>query len=383
MRNRLRWTLRTLFAAAVCVPLAAAADVDLRGQLSFWLAAHDAPAAEAALGGRYIPSLSFRADLGRGAALDAEASVNLYAAAQGAALRTLAASDAARLYRLWVRFSTARFEARAGLQKINFGSAMLLRPLMWFDRLDPNDPLQLTDGVTGLLLKYTFLDNANVWAWGLVGNDKTKGWETIPSDRTTPEFGGRVQVPALSGELAVTVHHRIMDTTKSLLPLPPGEKASVADDRIGLDGKWDIGPGVWVEAVLARQDYLLYALRFQRMVNVGLDYTFGLGNGLHALGEHLVVASAAGAWAGGATRSLSAASLDYPVGILDRFRAVVFRDWTSGDWYRFASWQRTWDKWSFYLIGFWNPDHYQIYAGSGGPALFAGKGFQFTLIFNH
>ena len=47
----------------------------------------------------------------------------------------------------WLRLSTSRFEARVGLQKINFGSATLFRPLMWFDSLDPRDPLQITDGV--------------------------------------------------------------------------------------------------------------------------------------------------------------------------------------------------------------------------------------------
>ena len=380
------YVAKALLLAAVAAAGAGAGvcgEWDLRGQLSFWLAAHDRPAREAALGVRYIPTLSFKVDLGRGSGLDAEASLNITGAAQGPSLGSLATSRAAKPYRLWIRFSTDRFEARAGLQKINFGSAMLLRPLMWFDRIDPNDPLQLTDGVYGLLLKYTFLDNANIWMWGLVGNDQTKGWETVPSNRASPEFGGRVQLPAFSGELALTYHHRLLDTAHSLLPLPPGEKASVAEDRLGFDGKWDVGPGVWVEAVLAHQDYLLYPLRYQKMVNVGLDYTFGLGNGLHLLAEHLVIDASAEAWSGGETRSLSALSLDYPLGILDRLKGMAFHDWKTGDWYRFASWQRTYDRWSIYLIGFWNPDRYQIYAGSGASNLFAGKGFQITVVFNH
>jgi len=55
---------------------------------------------------------------------------------------------------MWIRLSTKQFELRAGLQKINFGSATLLRPLMWFDKIDPRDPLQLTDGVYALLARY-------------------------------------------------------------------------------------------------------------------------------------------------------------------------------------------------------------------------------------
>jgi hypothetical protein len=31
------------------------------------------------------------------------------------------------------------------------------------------------------------------WLWGLCGNDETKGWEAIPSDRKKIEFGGRWQ----------------------------------------------------------------------------------------------------------------------------------------------------------------------------------------------
>ena len=77
---------------------------------------------------------------------------------------------------------------------------MLLRPLMWFDRIDPNDPLQLTEGVYGLLLKYTFLNNANIWLWGLYGNDDPKGWEAVPTQRKSAEYGGRLQAPFLSGE---------------------------------------------------------------------------------------------------------------------------------------------------------------------------------------
>lgn len=32
------------------------------------------------------------------------------------------------------------------------------------------EPSQLTDGVYGVLVKYYFQNNANLWAWGLIGN---------------------------------------------------------------------------------------------------------------------------------------------------------------------------------------------------------------------
>ena len=381
----LRFRKICLFAAALAAQtgVGLCTDFDFRGQISAWLGAHDRPVGEAFLGLRYIPVFSLKSDFGRGLGLDAEAAFNVHGALEGASFAAARTSGAGKPYRLWLRLSTSRFEARLGLQKINFGSALLLRPLMWFDRLDPNDPLQLTDGVYALLVKYTFPDNANVWIWGLLGNVGPKGWETVPSPRWTPEFGGRVQIPAFTGELALSYHHRRLDTARSLVALPPGEPATVPEDRIGIDGKWDVGPGLTFEAVLARQDFAFYPLRYQKMLNLGLDYTFGLGSGLHLLAEHLLVDVSAKFAASGETRTLSALSLDYPLGLLDRLQGTVFHDWTSGDWYRFVSWRRTYDRWSLSLIGFWNPDRYRIYAGSQASALFAGKGFQFTVVYNH
>jgi len=358
-------------------------EFGVRGQLSFWLAAHDRPVSEGSSGLRYIPDFSLKKNFQPGLAFDAEVSVNAYGALQGTSFRDLETSGKIKPYRVWVRIATSRFEARLGLQKINFGSAMLLRPLMWFDSIDPNDPLQLTEGVYGLLLKYTFLNNANVWLWGLYGNDEPAGWQTIPTLGESPEFGGRVQIPSFSGEMALSFHHRRLDADRSPEPLPPGEKDAVPEDRIGFDGKWDIGPGVWVEAGLTRQGFAYFPLKYQKTLSLGLDYTFSLGHGLHLLAEHLEFDASSGAWTRGQTLSLTALTLDYPLGLLDRIQGVVFHNWTNGDWYRLATWKRTYDRWSFFLIGFWNPAQYRIYAGQRHSNLFAGKGFQIMAVFNH
>ena len=141
---------------------------------------------------------------------------------------------------MWVKFSGDQFELRAGLQKINFGSAQMFRPLMWFDRIDPRDPLQLTDGVYGLLARYYFLNNANIWLWGLYGDDKIKGWELIPSKKNSIEYGGRVQLPLYTGEIAATYHHRTADPGP-VLPdsITLGETGSGEPDCTGCQS----GPG--------------------------------------------------------------------------------------------------------------------------------------------
>ena len=352
------------------------------GQLSGWASLQSLDRTEGFVGIRYIPTLSFSTSRA-GLNLDAEASVNATGSVDVLPISDFRADARLKSYRVWARLSTARVEARLGLQKINFGSAALLRPLMWFDRIDPNDPLQLTDGVTGLLCKYTFQNNTNVWLWGLYGNDETKGWETVPSRRSVPEFGGRIQVPMPAGELALTYHHRRLDAARSLIPLPLGESGNVPEDRLGLDGKWDLGPGVWIEAALIRQKWTLHPLKYQRMITIGADYTFSVGNGLHVLAEHLDYSISPEAWGAGTSRRLTAVLIDYPLSLLDRLRGVLFRDWTSGDWYRILTWQRTYDRWSIFFIGFWNPDTYRVTIDPRGGTTFAGKGIQIMVAFNH
>jgi len=357
--------------------------IEAGGQLSTWFAFHTNQETESQLGLRALPSFSLKQSLGEKATFDAEASFNAYGLASFRRAQSMSTDGRVKPYRLWARFATPRLEARLGLQKINFGSALLLRPLMWFDRIDPNDPLQLTDGVYGALVRYTFVGNANVWVWGLFGNADPKGWEFIPTKKRKPEFGGRLQVPLFSGEVAFSFHHRLMDPSLSLLPLPANETDAVPENRFALDGKWDAGAGIWFEGALVHQNYRIFPLRYQQFINIGTDYTFGLGNGLHVIAEQLISSSSARALGRGESLRFTALAVDYPIGLLDRIKAALFYNSKTGDWYRLITFQRTYDRWSFYAIGFWNPDRYQIYASQQGQNLFAGKGVQIMAVFNY
>jgi hypothetical protein len=358
-------------------------NLDLKGQMSGWFMVNGSSSTRVQMGLRYIPSFSLKKSWKEKYSLDTEISVNAYGTAQASSLDEIQTTGEIKPYRMWIRFSTTQFEARLGLQKINFGSAMLLRPLMWFDRIDPNDPLQLTDGVYGFLLKYTFLNNANIWLWGLYGNNEPKGWETVPTQQESVEYGGRFQFLLLAGEMAFSYHHRRIDAGKSLLDQPLLNEHQVPENRFALDGKWDIGIGVWFEGALIHQDFRFFPLRYQRNINLGADYTFGLKNGLHIMGEYLIMEASESAFGSGETIKFSVLSLDYPLGLMDRIKGMAFHDWESGDWYRFITWQRMSDRWSFYLIGFWNPDRYQLYLNQQGKNLFAGKGIQIMVVFNH
>jgi len=367
-----------ILAVAIAAASAGGFEAGFHGRASGWLGASRDTSFLGVAGLRYLPEARISLPVGSGLALDAEVSVNGFVSAEARSERP---DVEARLkpYRGFARLSSARFEARAGLQKISFGSATLLRPLMWFDRVDPRDPLELTDGVYGLLARYYFQNNANVWAWGLLGNSEPKGWEVIGSELWKPEFGGRAQLPVPRGEVAITYHHRrALHETQWII-------TSFSDDRIGLDGKWDIGVGCWFEAVLLRRGFgeVWRNADWQRMATVGLDYTLGIGAGLSVVAEHSLVGHADyEPFARGTTVHMSVLMLGLPLGLLDNLRGMVYYDWTNGEPYSFLGWQRTLDNWVFSVGAFWNPD--EVVSLGGGPTTgVAGKGVRVDVVFNH
>jgi hypothetical protein len=363
-----------------------AQGIDLQGQLSTWFILNDETPSTPTLGIRYLPALMVERPLGGERLFDLEVSLNGYASAQAPDWRNVDGESVGKAYRVWARFKTTRFETRVGLQKINFGSATLLRPLMWFDSVDPRDPLQITDGVYAVLLRYFLPNNATVWTWGLYGNTRRKGWEISTSARRTPEFGGRFQVPVGRGELAVTTHHRRADLRESLLAAG-FEPDDASEHRYALDGKWDLGIGVWFEGVLSRTRPISLGDLDQEALNVGADYTFPLGNGLHVLGEYFVLEQSLGVLGPDETSRFGAMSARYPISLLDTLSGIVYVDGRRQDWYRFVSWQRTYDRWQLYVMGFWNPRQSALLPGAEaeriGRSPMSGRGFQLMVVFNH
>ena len=373
--NRIITVSLVLFYSVI---FSSAQSLDWQGQISSWLTVNPDPKLEGQIGLRYITTISIQKTIDDTYLLDGEMAGNFYGIANHYSRMDDDIDGKAKPYRLWLRFSGNQFELRAGLQKINFGSATLLRALMWFDRIDPRDPLQLTDGIYGLLGRYYFLNNANIWLWALYGNDKTKGWEIFPSVKDKPEFGGRIQVPLWTGEIGISGHHR-MAGGKSM----PNSNENFSENRLALDGKWDVGVGLWFESVIIHSDFDSLSQRYTRMFNLGTDYTFDVGNGLHVLTEYLRVDASDEVFKSGGPVSFSALSLNYPVGLLDNLNAIFYYDWSNKNMYRFLSWQRSYDQWSFYLMGFWNPSVFQIYQNQQDQNLFSGKGFQLMAVFNH
>ncbi|MCU0277054.1 MAG: hypothetical protein MUF02_09445 [Acidobacteria bacterium] len=374
--------LRPLFTALALSALLSAplpaTETELSSQLSGWFSLNDDLPPTPRLSLRWQPALSLEKALGAEWRLDSEFSLDASTAASAPEWKAADVTGRIKPYRLWLRLSHSRFEARLGLQKLNFGSATVFRPLMWFDALDPRDPLQITDGVYGLLLRYYFKSNANIWLWGLYGNDKTKGWETRPTAAGTMEFGGRFQAPLLSGEAGLTFHQRRLDPTGADAAHGPAER------RLALDGKWDLGIGLWLEASVIHQDDPVEAFPWQRALALGVDYTFKLGNGLYLLVEHFF--SQAGTTLTGGREndiSLSAIVTRYPLGLLDSLGAMVYFDWRQKQTYNFIRWQRTYDHWQFHAMLFCNPRSDLVAdAGGAGNNSYSGRGFLLMAVWN-
>ena len=350
-----------------------ALEGNISGQLSGWTTeTYTQENWEHNTGLRYIPEVDIKQPINDDSFMDAEISLNGYVASRNDGEEDYDLE----LYRAKLRFATTQTETRVGLQKINFGPARLLRPLRWFDRLDPTDPLQMTDGVYALRFKYVALNNANLWLWVLYGNEDPKGYEVVPTASGNPELGGRLQYPVPRGELAATVHSRSVHGSESNVP-------DYSENRVALDGRWDIGIGLWFESVIQHQEKTLYAYDWTKMITVGMDYTFGLGNGLYVLYEHMTEVSSSKPFRWDEDKQISAFSLSYPLGTIDSLKAIGYYLWEQKTYSQYLGWERTYDYLAFNLSLSYYPEITGNEYGLNQGINKGGYGAGFMIIFNH
>jgi len=331
------------------------------------------------VGGRYIPELTYRYHMDTLKSLTVFASANLSGSALFHPFDSANTSGALNPYRVWGRYATKAFEIRVGLQKIDFGSATLVRPLQWFNQIDPRDPLQLTNGVYGALGRYYFKNNANIWVWTLIGNNKARGFDALPSTKHTPEMGGRVQWSVSKGEMAISYHYRKVDN--QLIPNAPKE---LKEHRMGLDGKFDAIIGCWYETSYTYKERPISNLTHQAMVNVGADYTVPIGSGLTVVTEHLVASYDQDAFAFQNPAHITVFMGTYPVTFFDNLSAMCYWNWELSNYTLFLNYQHSFKKWQGYIMPYYNP------ATSTGGLLrndlvnnFSGPGIRLMAVYNH
>jgi hypothetical protein len=359
------------------------AAISLNGQITSWAIGQIEKPFGIQFGGRFVPTLLGNYNFTENSKLDFEASFNINGSLNFNALNYDTILGQIKPYRIWGRYSGQNWEVRAGLQKINFGSAKMFRPLMWFDGMDVRDPLQLTDGVYGALARYYFENNANIWFWTLIGNNNPKGYEMYGTHKIKPEIGGRFQTPAGPGEIAFSLNNRVI-RVESSFSSNRNDFALLNESRVGLDGKWDLGIGLWFESsVTLTEKYFYLANPIQDAWNFGADYTIPVGNGLGVTLEYFRYHAGKKFFMEGNTLHLIGSMFTYPVSILDNLSAMVFYLPTQKLWCNYVSWSRTYDNWNIYAIGYWNPNNFQLMnAQSQSKNMFSGKGLQLMLNYN-
>jgi len=247
--------------------------------------------------------------------------------------------------------------------------------------VDPRDPLGLTDGVWGGLFRYYFLNNANLWFWSLYGNKNPRGWDFAATHRDIPEFGGRFQSPIPEGEAAISFHHRVSDTRGVNPAIPEFDK--VRENRIGFDVKVDLVVGAWLEGSWVNNSEDLDMFSNQEIFSAGIDYTFGVGNGIYAIFEQLLASYDEKAFVFESTNTFSLLSLSYPLGLFSNIQGIVYFDWDHTSLYNFINLHRDFSHFSLYLMAYWNPEDYRIPTQEIEQNLYAGKGIQIMFVLNH
>jgi hypothetical protein len=263
------------------------------------------------------------------------------------------------VYRYVLKLDTPQSELRAGLQRINFGSAQILRPLQWFDNLKPLDKLEQTRGVKALLARHYFNNNSNLWLWAMTADEDLKGNEMLLSKPDTFEWGGRYQFPDALGESAFSFHSRELDMGKEY--------------RAGFDHRLDSFVGAWLEAAGSMQD--LDSQSYMLSATLGMDYTLGIGNGLALTCENMSVLSATDRISKlSNNRQFTALMANYPLGLLDAVMLVGTWDWDESYGLVNLLWRRTYDLFSF---------DFSLSMDSGMPAqLSKSPALSFTISYN-
>lgn len=332
------------------------------------------------LGTRYIPQINYKISLDSVRKIDFEASAFLSGSTFSHPFDSTHFASSVQPYRLWARYSSKQFELRIGLQKIDFGSATLLRPIQWFNQIDPRDPLKLTNGVYGVLGRYYFINNANAWLWVLYGNQKARGFDVVETNKHTPEIGGRLQYPTPKGEIALSFHHRTANS-ENLSYLPSFNK--IPENRIGLDAKWNLKIGLWFEAVYVHKSKNIDLMTNQTLLNMGADYTFGVGNGINIMAEHLLASFDKKPFAFGKTINVSAITLSYPLGIFDRLSTIFYYTWATSDLTLFLNYEHQFKNFSTYFMPYYNPPSQLGILQNNLINQFSGYGIRCMLVYNH
>ena len=279
----------------------------------------------------YIPTLSAYYELSRGKMFDLEFAYRFGRSYIGDSLE----EHYEKPYRGWLRYSTQRIEARLGLQKVSFGPARVLRPLAWFDTIDPEDPIAQTEGVEAFRLRFFPSNSLALWTW-------------IMKDASdTLSYGGRGELSTSLGEWGFTLH----------------QDTDVSNTQVGIDFRYDGFIGFWNESVMIKSDNIEID-----MITVGADYTLPIASGVLIMTESMFISSKQNTTTSDQTFTAFMASL--PVGMFHNVMLISSLDWDENNTYNYLRWSSTYDNFSINCMASINPNE-------------VGNSFQLMFIYNH
>ena len=280
-------------------------------------------------------------------------------------------------YRIALNFQSQQSEYIIGLQKINFGPARVLRSLMWFDSVNPTDPLELTPGVTGISATHFFNSGWSSQAWLLLPGDPI-GWEVFSGRSGSLAGGGRITIPNSRGQIGLSTHWRMVDISQYY-----PEDSELSEGRLALDGFWDIGIGLWFESVYKNQQLSNDPFLEQLQTTLGADYTFWVGNGILLVAEHMTINTWNSPLVDDKNINFSTAMLTYSPTMFDQISLMFFMDWETEIPLTYLSWGQTYDAFRFSLGGFYSSKSESEDSNSVSNSAFSGNGLQLTVAYNH
>ena len=279
----------------------------------------------------YIPTLSAYYELSRGKMVDLEWAYRFGRSYIGDSLE----EHYEKPYRGWLRYSTQRIEARLGLQKVSFGPARVLRPLAWFDTIDPEDPMAQTEGVEAFRLRFFPSNSLALWTW------------IMKDVSDTLSYGGRGELSTSLGEWGFTLH----------------QDTDVSNTQVGIDFRYDGFIGFWNESVMIKSDNIEID-----MITVGADYTLPIASGVLIMTESMFISSNQNTPTSDQTFTAFMASL--PVGMFHNVMLISSLDWDENNTYNYLRWSSTYDNFSINCMTSINPNE-------------VGNSFQLMFIYNH
>lgn len=121
----------------------------------------------------------------------------------------------------------------------------------------------------------------------------------------------------------------------------------------------------------------------QSYLTLGIDYTFGLGNGLNMAFENMLSTYDQDAFAFKNTANMTATSLNYPLGYFDNISVMLYYSWESDDFSLFLNYEHQFKKFTGYIMAYYNPENQAGFGSIRYENSFSGPGIRLMLVYNH